>query len=65
MFLPARTAAVRLRLRGKGLPNPGSTPGDLLVTLRIVLPEGSDPDLMALAEKWQKQRPYDPRQDFA
>ena len=30
-----------LRLRGKGLPNPGGTPGDLLVTLRIVLPGGS------------------------
>ncbi len=54
-----------LRLRGKGLPNPNGTPGDLLVTLRIVLPEGNDPDLTALAEKWQKQRPYDPRQDLA
>ena len=54
-----------LRLRGKGLPNPGGTPGDLLVTLRIVLPDGSDPDLTALAEKWQKQRSYDPRQDLA
>ncbi|MEW6436490.1 MAG: DnaJ C-terminal domain-containing protein [Pseudomonadota bacterium] len=53
-----------LRLRGKGLPNPGGTPGDLLVTLRIVLPEGTDPDLTALAEKWQKQRPYDPRHDL-
>ncbi|WP_297296883.1 DnaJ C-terminal domain-containing protein [uncultured Methylovirgula sp.] len=54
-----------LRLRGKGLPNPSGTPGDLLVTLRIVLPDGTDPDLTALAEKWQKQRPYDPRHDLA
>jgi DnaJ-class molecular chaperone len=54
-----------LRLRRKGLPNPGGTAGDLLVTLRIVLPDGSDPDLTALAEKWQKQHPYDPRQDLA
>ena len=53
-----------LRLRGKGLPNPSGTPGDLLVTLRIVLPDGTDPDLTALAEKWQKQRPYDPRHDL-
>jgi DnaJ-class molecular chaperone len=53
-----------LRLRGKGLPNPGGTPGDLLVTLRIILPDGGDPDLTALAEKWQKQKPYDPRQDL-
>jgi DnaJ-class molecular chaperone len=54
-----------LRLRGKGLPNPGGTAGDLLVTLRIILPDGSDPDLIALAERWQKERPYDPRQDLA
>jgi DnaJ-class molecular chaperone len=53
-----------LRLRGKGLPNPGGTPGDLLVTLRIVLPDGTDPDLLELARKWQKQKPYDPRQDL-
>jgi DnaJ-class molecular chaperone len=53
-----------LRLRGKGLPNPGGTPGDLLVTLRIVLPDETDPDLLELARKWQKQKPYDPRQDL-
>ncbi|HLH10348.1 MAG TPA: J domain-containing protein [Methylovirgula sp.] len=51
-----------LRLRGKGLPNPGGAPGDLLVTLRIVLPDETDPDLLNLAQKWQKQKPYDPRQ---
>jgi DnaJ-class molecular chaperone len=53
-----------LRLRGKGLPDPGGTPGDLLVTLRIVLPDETDPDLVELARKWQKQKPYDPRQDL-
>jgi len=53
-----------LRLRGKGLPNPSGTPGDLLVTLRIVLPDETDPDLVELARKWQKQKPYDPRQDL-
>jgi DnaJ-class molecular chaperone len=51
-----------LRLRGKGLP--GSTPGDLLVTLRIVLPDETDPDLLELARKWQKQQSYNPRQDL-
>jgi len=54
-----------LRLRGKGLPNAAGTPGDLLVTLRIILPDETDPDLLALAEKWQKQKPYDPRHDLA
>ncbi len=53
-----------LRLRGKGLPNPSGTPGDLLVTLRIVLPDETDPDLLELARKWQTQKPYDPRQDL-
>ena len=53
-----------LRLRGKGLPNPGGTPGDLLVTLRIVLPDETDSDLVELARKWQKDRPYNPRQDL-
>ncbi len=52
-----------LRLRGKGLP--GAKPGDLLVTLRIVLPDETDPDLLELARKWQKQKPYNPRQDLA
>jgi DnaJ-class molecular chaperone len=53
-----------LRLRGKGLPNPNGTPGDLLVTLRIVLTDETDPDLTELARKWQAQKPYDPRRDL-
>lgn len=61
--VPAGTNGGRtLRLRGKGLP--GTTPGDLLVTLRIILPDESDPDLVGLAQKWLKQKPYDPRQDL-
>ena len=54
-----------LRLRGKGLPNPKGTPGDLLVTLRIVLPDEQDPDLVSLMRDWQAQKPYDPRKDLA
>lgn len=52
-----------LRLRGKGLPGPtGSTPpGDLYVSLRIVLPETPDPDLEAVMERWKAKRPYQPR----
>ena len=53
-----------LRLRGKGLPNPGGTPGDLLVTLRIMLPEDPDADLISLMREWQAQKPYDPRKDL-
>ncbi len=63
--VPAKSNGGRtLRLRGKGLPQPGGGSGDLLVTLRIVLPDETDPDLLSLAKKWQKQAPYDPRQDL-
>jgi DnaJ-class molecular chaperone len=53
-----------LRLRGKGLPNPQGNAGDLLVTLRIVLPEERDPALVSLMQEWRAQKPYDPRKDL-
>lgn len=48
------------RLKGKGLPAKGGI-GDLLATVRIVLPERPDPELEALMRKWRDQSPYDPR----
>ncbi|WP_395665960.1 DnaJ C-terminal domain-containing protein [Methylocella sp.] len=53
-----------LRLRGKGLPHAAGGAGDLFVTLRIVLPDESDPDLAALMRKWEAQKPYNPRADL-
>ena len=51
-----------LRLRGKGLPAAGdSAQGDLLATLRIVLPSDSDPELLGLMRRWRDEKPYDPR----
>jgi DnaJ-class molecular chaperone len=51
-----------LRLRGKGLPAAGdSGQGDLLATLRIVLPTDSDPELLGLMRRWRDEKPYDPR----
>ena len=41
-----------LRLKGKGLPK-AERHGDLLVTPRIVLPEGADAELEALMRKWR------------
>ncbi|MDB5651426.1 MAG: hypothetical protein JWL62_2946 [Hyphomicrobiales bacterium] len=66
MSVPAGTNGGRtLRLRGKGLPaGDGKAAGDLLVTLRIVLPDGATPDLEELMRKWRDERPYDPRKDF-
>jgi DnaJ-class molecular chaperone len=52
-----------LRLRGKGLPAVGEgRHGDLLATLRIVLPTDPDPDLAALMRRWRDEKAYDPRQ---
>jgi DnaJ-class molecular chaperone len=51
-----------LRLRGKGLPGAGEqAAGDLLATLRIVLPDEADGELDALMRKLKERKPYDPR----
>jgi DnaJ-class molecular chaperone len=66
LTLPPHSNSGRiLRLRGKGLPAAGDKPaGDLLVTLRIVLPEGADADLEELMRRWRADKPYDPRADL-
>jgi DnaJ-class molecular chaperone len=68
LAVPAASNGGRtLRLRGKGLPNPQAhgQPGDLLVTLRIVLPDEPDAELASLMRKWESQKPYNPRGDLA
>jgi DnaJ-class molecular chaperone len=49
-----------LRLKGKGLPKQGGA-GDLLVTPRIVLPEGTDGELEALMRRWREEKRPSPR----
>jgi DnaJ-class molecular chaperone len=49
---PNSSSGRTLRLKGKGLPR-ASGQGDLLVTPRIVLPEGADGELEALMKKWR------------
>jgi DnaJ-class molecular chaperone len=50
--IPPKTSGGRVfRLKGKGLPSRGGEPGDLLVSVNIVLPEGADAELEALAKK--------------
>jgi DnaJ-class molecular chaperone len=59
--VPAGSTGQRtLRLRGKGVAAAEGA-GDLLVTLRIVLPERPDPELEALARRLRDADPYDPR----
>ena len=61
--IPAGSNSGRtLRLRGKGLPaGAGVAAGDLLVTLRAMLPETPDAALDALLKKMRDDAPYDPR----
>jgi DnaJ-class molecular chaperone len=62
MTAPPNAANKTLRLRGKGLPAaPGLGAGDLFVTLRIALPDRTDPEFEALVRRWRDERPYDPR----
>jgi len=59
--IPSWTSSGRtFRLKGKGFPAKAGR-GDLLATVRIVLPEKSDAEFEALMKKWQGDTPYDPR----
>jgi DnaJ-class molecular chaperone len=62
--VPPWTSSGRtFRLKGKGFPAKAGR-GDLLVTVRIALPENSDPELEALMKTWRGDKPYDPRKDM-
>jgi DnaJ-class molecular chaperone len=64
LAIPAGTNSGRtFRLKGKGLKAKAGT-GDLLATVRIVLPPQADEDLAALMKKWRDKKPYDPREDL-
>jgi DnaJ-class molecular chaperone len=59
---PGASSGRVLRLRGKGLPaTSDQAQGDLLATLRIVLPAGEDAELVRLMKRWRDEKPYDPR----
>jgi DnaJ-class molecular chaperone len=51
---PGVNTAKALRLKGKGLHGGG----DLFVNIKIVLPEGGDPDLESLMRFWRDQKAY-------
>jgi len=60
---PGTNSGRTFRLKGKGLKTKGGS-GDLLATVRIVLPEGSDEEFKELMKKWRDSKPYDPRKDL-
>lgn len=61
LAIPAGTNSGRtFRLKGKGLKS-GTGHGDLLASVRVMLPEETDDDFKKLMEKWRDAKPYDPR----
>ncbi len=61
MTIPKGSDAGRqLRLRGKGIQR--KSPGDEIVTLKVVIGHSGDSELAAFLEKWGPQHPFDPRQ---
>jgi DnaJ-class molecular chaperone len=60
---PATSSGRTFRLKGKGFPAKEGT-GDLLATVRIVLPERPDPELEALMREWRDANTYNPRKDL-
>ena len=61
LAIPANTSSGRtFRLKGKGFPSKDGA-GDLMATVRIVLPEGGDKELEELMKTWRERKPYDPR----
>jgi DnaJ-class molecular chaperone len=51
-----------LRLKGRGIKEQGSpVRGDQYVRLKVVLPQGADPELERFVADWAAKHPYDPR----
>jgi DnaJ-class molecular chaperone len=59
---PHSNSGRTMRLRGKGLPaRTGLAAGDLLVTLRIMLPDTPDHELENEMRRQKAEKPFDPR----
>jgi DnaJ-class molecular chaperone len=64
LAIPAGTNSGRtFRIKGKGL-KAKSGAGDLLATVRIMLPERKDEAFNELMKSWRDGKPYDPRTDM-
>lgn len=65
MSVPKRTSSGRrLRLKGKGIRQPGRRTGDQNVRLMIVLPDKVDGEISELARKWREVSRHDPRKNM-
>jgi DnaJ-class molecular chaperone len=64
LAIPAGTSTGRtFRLRAKGLPSKSGR-GDLLATVKIVLPTERDPEFEEMMRRWRNSRPYHPRKQM-
>jgi DnaJ-class molecular chaperone len=61
---PGSNSGRSLRLKGRGVAAPGTTPGDQLVRLVVTLPERPDPELDDFVRRWAEKHRYDPRDDL-
>jgi curved DNA-binding protein len=52
----------QLRLRGKGIPS--TTPGDLFLDIKVVLPSAATPKARELYETMARELAFDPRSDI-
>jgi DnaJ-class molecular chaperone len=57
---PGTSSGRTFRLKGKGFPAKSGR-GDLLATVRIMLPDQGDAQLDELMKKWRNEKAYDPR----
>lgn len=55
------SSGIKLRLKGRGVPRTAGESGDMMVTLKIMLPEQPNADLEETLTKWAKKHAYDPR----
>ncbi|MBO2448624.1 DnaJ domain-containing protein [Actinomadura barringtoniae] len=58
---PGSSSGRRLRLRGRGLPNPRGKPGDLFAEIRIMVPPKPTDEERRLFEELAKVSTFDPR----
>jgi curved DNA-binding protein len=59
---PGTSSGRRLRLRGRGLPNPRGRPGDLFAEVQIVVPPTSSAEERRLFEQLAAASTFDPRE---
>ncbi len=60
MKIPAGSAnGAKMRLKGKGISG-----GDLIVSLKVVMPPQVDAELQEVVNKWSEKHPYNPREGF-